>query len=294
MKIWFVPSWNGDLRLEADGDTTVLTIEKPTPAEVEVLGKMKTAFLEQGWVDEKKWQDPSRWRKRKCIINAKLADVGPVASKIMRPGEAVLTAITLADGKMVTHSGSDSEELKDIAAEAEKKGASSAVTVKRPTPSCPECFPGAIEPATEVLLSFLSPEQHESWAKDRTMLVHGGLTGTPYVLAHRHSDFARQVGRVCYDVDAQIAVHFHDRSVPPEEEVLAAKLILEHREPWLRNEATMLGYDPMSGGIVDTLGGRGAPVFKNPFGDITDGVLDSFLTVGVGIGHAIGKALSRH
>ena len=25
--------------------------------------------------------------------------------------------------------------------------------------------------------------------------------------------------------------------MPPEEEILAAKLILEHREPWLRNEA---------------------------------------------------------
>ena len=35
-------------------------------------------------------------------------------------------------------------------------------------------------------------------------------------------------------------LHFHDNSVPPEEEVLAAKLILEHREPWLRNEATCL------------------------------------------------------
>jgi hypothetical protein len=39
--------------------------------------------------------------------------------------------------------------------------------------------------------------------------------------------------------------------------VLAAKLILEHRETWLRNEATLLEGSNLK--------------FKNPFGDISDG-----------------------
>jgi hypothetical protein len=39
--------------------------------------------------------------------------------------------------------------------------------------------------------------------------------------------------------------------------VLGAKLILEHRETWLRNEATLLEGSNMK--------------FKNPFGDISDG-----------------------
>jgi hypothetical protein len=70
-----------------------------------------------------------------------------------------------------------------------------------------------------------------------------------------------------------MVVHFHDWRVPPEEEILAAKLILEHREPWLRNEATMLG------------GGKGhGPdlVFKNPFGNGWDGVPDSNATSNFG------------
>ena len=50
--------------------------------------------------------------------------------------------------------------------------------------------------------------------------------------------------------------------------MLAAMLILRHREPWLRNEATALG--------------NFRHVFKNPFGDMMDGVEDSVWTQQVG------------
>ncbi len=278
---WFIPSWNGDLRLEQEGEAqTKLSIVKPTPAEIEVLGVMKTQFLEKGWVAEKDWKNPSSWRKRTIIIKAPIAEVGPVASKIMRPGEAVLTAITFENGKVVTHSGATSE-LRELAKEAIEKDAKAAATVKRPTPSCPECLPGAIQPATEVLLSFLTEAQHKSWAEDRTMIVVGGMSGTEYLLAHRNSKYAQQIGRICYDLDSEVVVHFHDRSVPPEEEVLAAKLVLEHREDWLRNEATMFG-----GPTVPN-------VFKNPFGGMMDGVEDAHFTKGFGLAAAGVMALRQ-
>ena len=54
--------------------------------------------------------------------------------------------------------------------------------------------------------------------------------------------------------------------MPPEEEVLAAKLILEHREPWLRNEATCL-QQTKDGKWHDL----GFLRYKNPFGDASDG-----------------------
>lgn len=80
------------------------------------------------------------------------------------------------------------------------------------------------------------------------------------------------------DLDDGQILHFHDNSVPPEEEVLAAKLILEHREPWLRNEATCL---------LQTKDGRwhdlGFMRYKNPFGDITDGRADAAITATFGI-----------
>ena len=291
MRKWFIPSWNGDLRLEANEDTTLLSIVKPTPAEIEILGKMKTSFIEKGWIDEKDWKNPSIWHKRTIIIKAPIAEVGPVASKIMRPGEAVLTAITLENGQMVTHSGSESEELKEIVKKNEKTS-KAAVTVKRSTPSCPQCFEGAVEPATEVLLTFLNSEQHESWRKDRTMLVEGGYTGTQYLLAHRESRTAALIGRICYDLDAETVVHFHDRSVPPEEEVLAAKLVLEHREDWLRNEATMLSLSGNMASFGEPTILRKPVIFKNPFGDIYDGVESAQMSVGFGLGQLLAKTLS--
>ena len=154
--------------------------------------------------------------------------------------------------------------------ESKEKKEAVAATLHRPTPCCPSCMEGSIEPAREVLLSFLDDEEHESWARNRTIVVQGGLSGHRYLIAHRHSDAAKRIGRICYDLDDWCVVHFHDWSVPPEEEVLAAKIILEHREPWLRNEATVLC--------------AGTDVYKNPFGGCRDGVEDSLFAAGFGGG----------
>ncbi len=109
--------------------------------------------------------------------------------------------------------------------------------------------------------------------------VTGGLSGHRYLLAHRHTPTAARLGKICYDLEERFVLHFHATDLPPEEEILAAKLILEHREPWLRNEATV---------VQQTKDGRwhdlGFMRYKNPFGDITDGRDDAALTAGIGIG----------
>jgi hypothetical protein len=136
-----------------------------------------------------------------------------------------------------------------------------AVSVKRPTPSCPQCVPGAISRASEVLHAFLTPEERRTWDREHFITVEGGLSHHRYMLAHRHSAYAVQAGRICFDLDDDFTIHFHDNSVPPEEEVLAAKLILEHREPWLRNEATTFGHTTVT--------------YKNPFGGVMDGTVEA-------------------
>jgi hypothetical protein len=306
---WYIPSWHGDLRLVPYAENprqTLMVIERPTPDEQKTINALGAEFAKRGWVDN--WTkfttknglfSAKRWE---FVINAPLVDLGPVVASIVKPGPAVLTAITFENGLCVTSSGGPAElaalaksvyresaaesapdvvgELKPVVEvvvdkKQEKKELAiepkAAATVSRPTPCCPQCMVGAVEPATEVLLSFLDPEQHASWARDRTITVEGGLTGNSYLLAHRNSKTAAKIGRICYDLDDQCVVHFHDLTVPPEEEVLAAKLILEHREPWLRNEATMLGLR----------GDRGI-VFKNPFGDLQDGAADSAFMEDIG------------
>lgn len=161
----------------------------------------------------------------------------------------------------------EAEEPKAI--EKKEPEVEKAVTVRRPTPSCPRCLPGSVEAADEVLQSFLTEEQHEMWAKERAIEVTGHLSGHRYIVSHRNGRHAQRAGKICFDQDDCGVLHFHDNTVPPEEEVLATKLMLEHRENWLRHEASCLGGD------FDW-------VFKNPFGDGGDGVKDSVFAGQIG------------
>jgi hypothetical protein len=254
---WFIPTWNGDLRLEpaAEGKT-LLTVLEPTAAEKEDLVRLGQALEREGWL-ESAWR--KRWGKKvEVTLNASLEKVGPLATEVLRHGPAVLTAVTFQGGRVETTTG-PREELEKLAA---APGGEAAATVKRPTPCCPRCIPGAVEPATEALLAFLTPEQHESWARQRVIPVVGGLSGHEYLLGHRHGALARRHGRICIDLDDNVVLHFHDWTVPPEEEVLAAKLILEHREPWLRNEATLWDHPE------EVTDGRPDAVFTQMLGEL--------------------------
>ncbi len=304
MKTWYCPSWNGDWRLEAEGSHTLLSIVKPTPAELAQLASFAKPFDEKGWItqDDKKRlidHELTTFGRGSVKINAPLTEVGPIVTSIVQPGPAVLTAVRFKDGHIEVSETSkptppeggyrDSarppdappppspspppappkppEPTEEAKALAKKKDAEKAATVKRPTPCCPDCYVDAIGPATEALISFMDEEQHDTWAKNRYLVVRGGLSGHRYLLAHRNSPLAAANRKIGYDLDDRLVMHFHDWTVPPEEEVLAAMLILRHREPWLRNEATPLG---------------GNHLFKNPFGDGSDGVVDSQWTQAVG------------
>lgn len=278
---WFFPTWHGDLRVEQlSPEECVLILYKPTPTERLAAEQIVAACQKESWC-----HDPIQTDKRKVRyrIKAPMAKVGPIVTRILRPGDAVLTAVVFADGHVETSSKTEGPSLealtekalapyRDPAADPKPdpkpdQSPTAIATVKRPTPCCPHCEPGAIAPASEALLAFLTPEQHAQWARERTIEVTGGLSGFRYRLAHRHSPIGIRQTKICLDLDSQQVLHFHDWSVPPEEEVLAAKLILEHREPWLRNEATTL-FD--------------GPRFKNPFGDASDGTESTAFTYSLG------------
>lgn len=268
MKV-FLPSWNGDMRLTSDpgSEGSVLTLIKPTPRELLVVGSfLRIASKNNWWKGEAPAEgQPYSGKEMEIVLNAFLPKASNALISIARPKDRTLNAVKFANGKMEVIEGATLEALEVVEEvigrakkEETKKDEAVAASVKRPTPSCPQCQPGSVAPASEVLLSFLSPEQHEQWARERAILVRGHLSGHQYVLSHRHGEIGKKVGRICFDTDDQKVVHFHDWSVPPEEEVLAAKLILEHAESWLRNEATMYQ--------------GGTDLYKNPFGNGEDGV----------------------
>lgn len=266
MRAWYIPSWNGDHRLEEHPKHggSLLTVHDPTPAEVETIERFLAFARGKGWT--KVTTLPA---KGKVDLSAPVSEAGLELARLHHApaSDRTITAVRFEGGKVEVATLSDEEETKKLAEKAEEDKESKAATTKRATPCCPQCLPGAVGPASEVLLSFLTAEQHRDWSRHRAIEVEGGLSQHRYILAHRHSKLARHFGRIGYDADDSIVMHFYDWSVPPEEEVLSAMLILQHREPWLRNEATCFG---------------GRHRFKNPFGGVTDGTETSFPMQSVG------------
>ncbi len=265
MRVWYIPSWNGDYRLEATEDGKCqLAVVDPTPAEKAVLKTFLKVARENGWTRSKRLPG-----KKPLALDVTVSVAGLVLVAAALPEASTLTAVKFASGKLEVATGAKSEEVAALAKKAEGEKAEAAASVKRPTCCCPSCVPGAIGPASEVLLTFLDADQHEDWARERWIEVTGGVTGHRYVIAHRHSEPALEWKKITFDRDDEIVIHFHDVSVPPEEEVLSAKLILEsEHEGWLRNEATTFG---------------GTDVLKNPFGGIQDGVADAAFMSSLGM-----------
>jgi len=273
MRAWYVPSWNGDFRL-VPGDeegTSKLLVMAPTPHEMKLLAAFMATARKKKWTKEKL---DDAIDTQTIVLGAPLTKVGPALIKITKPADRTLTAVAFKDGKLEV---AETSAIETVVTKAEADSESKAVSVARPTPCCPACVPGSVEPASDVLLSFLSDQEHADWSKHRAIMVTGGRSGHRYLLAHRHSRTAVLNRKICYDVDDHCVLHFHDWTVPPEEEVLAAKLILEHREAWLRNEATVLQQDS-KGEWFDL----GIMRYKNPFGDASDGRADAALTAALG------------
>ncbi len=284
MRAWYVPSWNGDFRLTPgdDEETSKLLVMAPTPHEMKLLAAFMTVARKKKWTKEKLAADDAI-DTQTIVLDAPLTKVGPALIKITKPADRTLTAVSFKDGKLEV---AETSAIETVVAKADPE--SKAVSVARPTPCCPACVPGSVEPANDVLLSFLNDQEHADWSKHRAILVTGGRSGHRYLLAHRHSRTAVLNGKICYDVEDHCVLHFHDWTVPPEEEVLAAKLILEHREAWLRNEATVMQQDS-KGAWHDF----GIMRYKNPFGDASDGRADAALTATLGtIFEALGRELT--
>lgn len=280
MRAWFFPAWNGDFRLTPGDDeaTSKLLVMAPTPHELQLLASFMAIARKKKWTKETLAADEAI-DTRTIVLAAPLSKVGPALVKVTKPADRTLTAVSFKDGRLeVAETGA----LETVIAKADAD--SKAVSVARPTPCCPSCVPGSVAPASDVLLSFLNDQEHADWARYRAIMVTGGRSGHRYLIAHRHSRTAVLNQKICYDVDDHCVLHFHDWTVPPEEEVLATKLILEHREAWLRNEATVLQQDA-KGAWLDL----GFLRYKNPFGDANDGRADAAMTAVLGevLTHAI-------
>ena len=256
LRRWCHPSWNGDFRIEADGDdASTLIVDDATPAEKEILGKFLKKARKKDWVDEAVGISPEG--RTTLHLPVPVAESGKLLLARRAPRKGILTAVKSSAGELEIVLGDDADKLTDATT---KEDADEAVTTRRPTLCCPTPVSGPERRASEVLRAFSTPEQWASWIEHGFLLCTGGLSGHRYRVCNRHSELARRQGKITWDLDDDGIVHAYDWSLPPAEEVLAMKLTLEHAEHWVRNHSGVLR--------------RGELLFYNPFVSENDQYLD--------------------
>ncbi len=249
---WYIPSFHGDFRFEGDKQLSQLTVEKPTPGEVEAIERWGKRALKLGWVTQKRLDDfiaaaaageTTKNADEQLAIDAPLSTAAAPMAKILGFGKVgLITALAFESGKVKMTEVLEKTDLPKWmeklteAAKAAGDAARAAVTVSRPRLSCPECSgrPEGERKACDVLWDFLDSAQRAEWLKARRFTAFGSATGHAYDIAPRDTLRAGQRGRICFDMDDKVILHNFDLTLPPEEEALQAKLVLEHREPWLR------------------------------------------------------------
>ncbi len=291
LRSWYIPNSAGDYRLEADPESpltrSILTIENPTVAEIEIL----EGFLRICTDGRRKWLPKGttfRTRGRESIvIKAPMSKCGPKLAGALAPERGTLTVIVSQAGTVTqTVAVESAADIMDNQAQLAKAAAAPtaerAVTVRRGTVCCPHPVSGPLKLSSQVLRLFLTTRQWRQWVDHRCVDVIGGITGRLYRVFHRHHPTAILLGQPILDVEACAILHRWDYSVPPAEEVLGAVLILQHKEAWIRNAS-------------GAYGGELSELLPNPVGyGGADGTWDALLFRSFGVGYHAAKQMLAH
>ena len=256
MRMWAIPSQSGDYRLETDATSTDkcrLTVENPTDKELEELGRFRTGCVERkwGWDADNEEGYINMVGNTTVFINAPISACGPLLVVSKMPDRTTLTAIASKNGQQVAIVIGQQEQA--LVKAVEKTDAEKAVTTRRGTVCCPQPIEGPLRRASRVLREWCSPSQWQSWIDNAYLDCYGGITGRKYRVYHRHHPHAVFLQQPILDLDMASRVdapealrscklHRWDYTVPAPEEVLGAKLILEHREAWIRNQSGTNGH----------------------------------------------------
>lgn len=270
---WHIPSFCGDFELRADEEDegkSMLIVEDPTDGEMVQLGTFLAALRQRKWVNKAVGIIPTG--RTVLRFEQPIVKVAPLMVSELGSARSQLTVVKSVGGQ-VTHTfdtdGLEAEEVQAEVAKAAEKAPpkATAATVRKPTSCCPTAVEGPVRKASRLLAAFCTPSQWAEWVEHGFITVRGHMSGHWYRICHRNTPLAVEQGKIVWDLTDNRLVHCYDWSVPPAEEVLAVKLLAEHREHWIRNTATVFG-------------GRGA--LEHPYGDIADGTADATLFRHVG------------
>jgi len=225
---WYFPTWSGDFRLEPiedQQDKCLLSIERPTATEKRVLAAFLTAAETKGWVMAAvAGKRLTKRTKRTIELTCTVAEAAPLLVAPMFGEAGTWTGIRVG-GKV---------ELVEGLPPAATKEAEAAVTLRKPRRGCPK--PEAtVRRASEVLKTFCTQRQWTDWVRLGFLRARGNHTGQLYTVFHRNEAARRRIPRLLTDHQGY-PMCVYDQSLPPEEEALAIKFAVEHRERWLLSE----------------------------------------------------------
>lgn len=238
MRAWFIPCWSGDFRLEPDPNNAegcLLTVDDPSALDRERLAPFLVEARARGWMDAAAGIAPSG--RTVLPVSATIRDAGPILAEQVLPDGPVWTALRSVDGSVTLLEGTARELHERIRFGLEHRAGvgrllEAAVTLAPPRRGCPPPSPAPTR-ASQVLAAFSTRRQLGALERYGFMPVHGGASGRVYQVFHRDAARRRGLGHCVVDVERGEEICAWDDRVPAEEEVLALKLALEHREAWL-------------------------------------------------------------
>lgn len=264
IQTWFVPTSYGDIRLKAKSkNLTQVEICKLTRSELRAVQALKDHSLSPGlfktaWATNEEWMaivgafEIGQSELHTIDLRAPIARVERVLTKELRRDRRVVTIASCKPGEYVelraeippelTHGTSPHREPasgpEDEPKPAKKAEKAVAVTTQVPIVGCPPPnFENARVRASEVLRSFLLPEQIRDFETRQQFVTVGGMTGHRYAITSRHCrSLLGQYQRTVYDLDEGRPLCVHDWEIPAPEEMLTLHLLLSlpQYEPYMR------------------------------------------------------------
>lgn len=184
------------------------------------------------------------------ILNAPLETVRDYLAKQLKPDRKLLDVVVFQDGSIAEASMLPPRDgTVDVAkppveepkpAATPKPAPVAGATVAQPTQGCPAPdFDHAVVRATQVLRTFLNPQQIEDFERYNRFISVGADTGHRYMLTSRseRDELRNFSGRSLFDLDENRAYCVHDWTIPAPEELLTLHLFLSipGKESFLRS-----------------------------------------------------------
>jgi hypothetical protein len=255
--LWFLPSFHGDIRLEAEGKTKCrLITTELTPSEKDAIGRLEVLARKKEWISGLGHLNLTGTSS----LSASIEKVAGTLGKLMKPGRTIISAVKFTDGTMeeirtasppvqktsgdpttdpveapqpyrtegdVLLSEKEWEEKKKR--RLPKKKPRAAVSTAAPVRGCPPPdFDQAEIRARRVLAEFLTVEQLADFQKHNKFISIGATTGNRFMITSRLArDQLTKYTRTLYDLDRKMPLCVHDYEVPPAEEMLGLHILLQ-------------------------------------------------------------------